>query len=131
MGATRAQINARNRRAGAAWETLTVKSLRERGYDCERLRLSGKQDEGDISFRAGGKHHVLECKNVKTWSYSILLGYIAEAMSERTAYAKKRLLADDKVQGAVFLKRHNASWDQGVVAMPVTEYLKLVGNGQG
>lgn len=74
---------------------------------------------------------MLECKNVKTWSYSILLGYIAEAMSERTAYAKKRLLADDKVQGAVFLKRHNASWDQGVVAMPVTEYLKLVGNGQG
>ena len=118
--------NARNRSAGASWETTTLASLRSLGFDSERLRLSGKQDEGDVVFRHEGHYYVLECKNVKTWGYAGLLGYVGEVVAEVVNFAKRRLLKSDKVHGAVLLKVHNKSWRSAVVMMPVTEYLDLV-----
>ena len=39
----------RNRRAGAKWEADLLKNLREEGFEVERLRLAGREDEGGWS----------------------------------------------------------------------------------
>lgn len=91
----------------------------------ERLRLSGKQDEGDLSLRHQGTHTVYEYKNVATWSYAKLTGYLAEAKLEAGHYAGRRGLS--KVRHAVVLKVHGKGWMDGVVMMPMSEYLELIG----
>ena len=127
---TRAQINARNRRAGAAWELSGLKALRELGFDSERLRLSGKQDEGDIAFRHKGQFHVHEYKNVQSWSYSTLLDFLRQAKEEATNFGTRRFIPADRIHHAVVVKQHGKGWTEGVVMMPVHEYLRLIGEAE-
>ena len=127
---TRAQINARNRRAGASWELSGLKALRELGFDSERLRLSGKQDEGDLAFRHRGQFHVHEYKNVATWSYSKLGDYLRQAKEEAENFAARRFIDPTRIHHAVVLKTHGKGWKEGVVMMPVSEYLRLIGEAE-
>lgn len=90
------------------------------------MRLSGKADEGDLVFRHRGKFHVHEYKNVKTWSYATLLGYLAEAKAECGNFLSSRMLVPGKGHYAVVLKQHGKGWSDGIVLMPVSEYLRLL-----
>ena len=52
-----------NKRKGAAFELDIVKWFRELNFNAERLRLSGKDDEGDVVVIVAGKTYLFECKN--------------------------------------------------------------------
>ena len=83
-------VNRYATQAGKKYETDLMKHLREQGYDVERLRLTGAEDEGDllIRFEEGLVHRaVLEAKRRKTMD---LGGWIKEAIAERENYVKHR-----------------------------------------
>ena len=107
-----------------------MKALRELGFDSERLRLSGKQDEGDIAFRHKGQFHVHEYKNVATWSYSKLGDYLRQANEEAENFAARRFIDPARIHHAVVLKTHGKGWKEGVVMMPISEYLRLIGEAE-
>ena len=128
---SQAQINARNRRAGARWETDLVTGFRSLGLDTERLRLSGKQDEGDLVVRGGpGRVYVFEAKNTQTWTYSKLLDYAKQARVEASNYAARRNLTPLPHHAAV-MKVHGKGWQDGMVLLSMREYLRLMGETDG
>ena len=53
---------ARNRRAGAEWETRLLHQLRDTGHNIERLHLNGREDEGDLILKTGNNTYVIEAK---------------------------------------------------------------------
>lgn len=55
-----------NRRKGATFELNVMKWFRSLGITVERLRLSGKNDEGDIAVIVGAGTYLFECKNTAT-----------------------------------------------------------------
>src|SRR5690606_14632617 len=65
-GSGAVSTGAANRRRGTQFETDLVKHFRSKGMDTERLRLSGKEDEGDIVVRIGRDQRVVvEAKSGK------------------------------------------------------------------
>jgi Holliday junction resolvase len=52
-----------NKRKGAAFELDIVKWFRKLGFSAERLRLAGKEDEGDVVVVVAGETYLFECKN--------------------------------------------------------------------
>lgn len=77
--------------AGKKYERDLMVYLRERGFDVERLRLSGKEDEGDLLLRTSTPQKrlrfVIEAKRTKALD---LAGWIKEAELERDQYAAHR-----------------------------------------
>ena len=55
-----------NRRKGATFELNVMKWFRSLGITVERLRLSGKNDEGDVAVIVGAGTYLFECKNTAT-----------------------------------------------------------------
>ena len=127
MARTRAQINARNRAAGKRWEADCLSGLRAEGFDSERPRTAGALDEGDLVVRHNGAMHVFELKNTKTWSYRIILDYIRQAKVEAENFGKRR---NRETRYAALLKVHGKGFHDGLVVMPVSEYLKLLKGDQ-
>lgn len=77
-------------RKGGIFERDLLKYLREGwGLDAERLRLTGKEDEGDLLVRDEGRL-VIEAKNVAKMD---LAGWVAEAELEARQYASHRGIA--------------------------------------
>lgn len=116
---------ARNRRNGARFETEVVKHLRSIGYDTERLRLSGRQDEGDLVARLeGDKRLVLELKSGKNirprhW-------YSEEAVPEARNYARTRDLPDEQVVPVLVMKTHHRPIKEALVTLSLADLLALV-----
>lgn len=106
-----------------------MKNLRERGFDAERLRLSGNNDEGDLVIRVGGRYHVIECKNVASWTRGKLEGFMGEAVVEAINFSLKRKLS--RAHPALFLKRAGKGWSQSYVVLTMDDYLALIGGGDG
>lgn len=79
-------VNRYATQAGKAYERELMVYLREQDYDVERLRLAGKEDEGDLLLRER-RQYVLEAKRTKTLDLS---GWIKEAELEATNYQKHR-----------------------------------------
>ena len=52
-----------NKAKGAAFEIDVMKWFRGLGVLAERLRLAGKDDEGDLVCVVSGKTYILELKN--------------------------------------------------------------------
>lgn len=75
--------------AGKKFEADLMKHLREEGFDAERLRLSGSEDEGDLVIRTPTSHHplIIEAKRTKRMNIG---GWVKEAQTERDNYAKHR-----------------------------------------
>lgn len=84
-------------------------------------------DEGDLVVRHNGAMHVFELKNTKTWSYSIILDYIRQAKVEAENFGKRR---NRETRYAALLKVHGKGFHDGLVVMPVSEYLKLLKGDQ-
>ncbi|MCP3755740.1 hypothetical protein [Streptomyces sp. TBY4] len=116
--------NRRNRRRGADWESELRDRLREAGFDIERLRLTGKDDEGDhIVRRPGGRPLIIEAKNA-TFKPSV---FVREAQRERDNYARHRGLAPADVDAVAIVRRRGASWREAYVLTTVAEYFGLPG----
>jgi len=114
--------NRRNKRRGADWETELRDKLRAAGVDIERLRLVGKDDEGDHVVRwDSGRFLVIEAKNAKFEPG----GFIKEALRERDNFARHRGLDPAYVDVIVIVRRRGASWRQGYVLTTVEEYFDL------
>lgn len=52
-----------NKTKGAAFEIDIIKWFRKLGFNAERLRLAGKDDEGDVVVVVAGETYLFECKN--------------------------------------------------------------------
>lgn len=106
-------------RKGAAFEIGVLKWLRSKNVVAERLRLSGKNDEGDIVAFIAGKSYVLELKNRKAIS---LPAFWDEAVIEAKNFAKARGL--EQIPPAfVIVKRRNASIERAFVIQDLESWL--------
>ena len=121
-----------SRRKGSSWELDALKYIRTAGRLIERLRLAGKNDEGDlvITFpdlrwmdQTGARHVVLEAKNEAKMN---LAGYVREAQVEAENYAKARDLDMSDVHPAALVKRRNAGVGQAYVVMTLDNFLGLL-----
>lgn len=105
---------------GAKFEIDVMKWLRTKGATVERLRLAGKQDEGDLSVVVAGKTFVLELKNTKRMD---LPEFWRQAQVEAVNYAKSRGITDP-VPAYVVVKRRNAGIDQAWVITSLEAWLE-------
>ena len=108
-----------NGRKGNGFEIGVLKWLRSRGVFAERLRLAGKNDEGDIVAIIAGKTYVLELKNRKSIS---LPTFWDEARKEAVNYAKARGL-DQTPPAFLVIKRRNASIEKAFVVQDLDSWL--------
>jgi Holliday junction resolvase len=86
---------------GPRWEAQLVKWFRGHGWDSERLRLAGKDDQGDVVVRDDGVHIVIEAKAAVRFD---LAGWLKESLVERRNYAKARGLRMDQTEAMLIIK---------------------------
>lgn len=106
---------------GGRFEKEVLDYLRSFGYDVERLRTTGKDDEGDLVLKARKGAFVLEAKNVAKMN---LAGWVGEAETEAGNYMKHRNLA--YANFAVVHKRRGKGPGQAYVTMPLHEWLEQI-----
>jgi len=115
-------MSAANKRKGSLFETKTLKVLRGRGLLAERLRLAGKDDEGDIVCMVAGQPYVFELKATAKME---LPRFWREATIEAENYAKARGL--DQVPPAyVIVKRRNAGIEQAWVIQDLDQWIRTM-----
>jgi len=109
------------KRKGSAFETGILKWLRSKGVNAERLRLAGKDDEGDIVCMVAGQPYVFELKATVKMD---LPQFWREATVEAANYAKARGL--DAVPPAyVIIKRRMAGLEQAWVVQDLQQWLRV------
>jgi len=111
------------KRKGSAFETGILKFLRGRGVNAERLRLAGKDDEGDIVCMVAGQPYIFELKATAKME---LPQFWREATLEAANYAKARGLAEVP-PAYVIVKRRQAGLDQAWVVQDLNQWLKTNG----
>lgn len=116
--------NTRNRRNGAKYETDVIEFFRKKGFDAERLRLSGLQDEGDGVVRAGDLRVVLEMKSGK--NLSVRRWFEEEAVPEAKNYAKRRSLLTEEVIPILAMKTHGKSIGKSLVTIDLDTFSYLL-----
>lgn len=117
-------MSAKNKRKGALFETSVLRWLRSKGVSAERLRLVGKDDEGDIVCLVAGQPYVFELKATAKLE---LPQFWREATVEAENYAKARGL-DTTPPAYVIVKRRNASIEQSWVIQDLTQWLRGINN---
>lgn len=118
---------------GSIFERQLMVYLRENGFDAERLRLTGKEDEGDILVRANTnplgwtpqeRRLVIEAKNVSRMN---LAGWLEEAEVEAGHYVAHRSgIKAEQVHHAVVHKRKGKGVAKSYVTLPLDEFLRLL-----
>jgi Holliday junction resolvase len=117
-------VSAANKRKGAGFELGILKWLRSKGVSAERLRLAGKDDEGDIVAIVAGQPYVFELKATIKMD---LPRFWREATLEAANYAKARNL--DAVPPAyVIVKRRMAGLEQSWVIQDLEQWLRVQGD---
>ncbi len=116
------------KRKGAGFETAVLKWLRGRGITAERLRLAGKQDEGDIVCFVSGSPYVLE---LKATARIDLPAFWREATAEAINYASARGL-DPVPPAYVIVKRRQAGIEKSWVIQTLEQWIgEPVDNDKG
>lgn len=110
---------ARNRRAGAEWETRLLHQLRDTGHDIERLHLNGREDEGDLILTTGHKTYVIEAKA----GQQHLAQFVKEATIEARNYETHRNKQNNSTIGLVVMKQRNKPWSEAYVVSTLNELL--------
>lgn len=110
---------ARNRRAGAEWETRLLHQLRDTGHDIERLHLNGREDEGDLILKTGSKTYVIEAKA----GQQHLAQFVKEATLEARNYETHRSKKKQSTIGLVVMKQRNKPWSEAYVVSTLNELL--------
>jgi len=117
-------MSAKNKRKGSMFETSILKWLRSKGVNAERLRLAGKDDEGDIVAIVAGQPYVFELKATIKMD---LPQFWREATTEAFNYAKARGL--EVVPPAyVIVKRRMAGLEQSWVIQDLEQWLRIQGD---
>jgi Holliday junction resolvase len=117
-------MSAKNKAKGALFETSILKWLRSKGVSAERLRLAGKDDEGDVVCIVAGQPYVFELKATIKMD---LPQFWREATTEAANYAKARNL--DAVPPAyVIVKRRMAGLEQSWVIQDLGQWLRVQGD---
>lgn len=112
---------AKNRRRGASFELDVLKWVREQAkLPAERLRLAGKNDEGDLAVTDVDVVYVVEAKAARKFDLS---GWVAESQAEAVNYAKARGLGRDAVWPLVVIKRPNRPIGQSFVLTTLEDFL--------
>jgi Holliday junction resolvase len=109
-----------NKAKGAKFETDVMKWFRSLGVLAERLRLAGKDDEGDLVCVVGGRSYILELKNVSKLN---LTQFWSEAQVEALNYSKARGIGEVPLH-YVIVKRRNAGIEKAWVIQDLTQWLK-------
>jgi Holliday junction resolvase len=108
-----------SRRKGASFETAVLKLLRAKKFVAERLRLAGKDDEGDIVCMVAGRPFIFELKATAKMD---LPQFWREATTEAFNYAKARGL-DVAPPAYVIVKRRMASIEQAWVIQDLNQWI--------
>ena len=116
-------MSAANKRKGSAFETGILKFLRSKGLASERLRLAGKDDEGDIVCMVAGQPYIFELKATAKMD---LPQFWREATTEAFNYAKARGI-DPVPPAYVIVKRRMAGLEQSWVVQDLTQWLRTTG----
>jgi Holliday junction resolvase len=112
--------NQKNRRKGSQYELDVLAYVRSLGLPAERLRLSGRFDEGDLVIQDEDLTYICELKNEQKLN---LAGWVTEAIVERANYAKKRDINPDDVMPLVVVKRRGRPIADSYVVVPLKEFL--------
>ena len=116
-------MSAANKRKGALFETGILKWFRSKGVNAERLRLAGKDDEGDVVCIVAGQPYIFELKATAKMDLPL---FWREATTEAFNYAKARNL--DAVPPAyVIVKRRMAGLEQSWVIQDLDQWLRVQG----
>ena len=110
----------------AKWETDLLKNLREEGFEVERLRLAGREDEGDLVVLAplpSGRRLILEAKAGALHPAQ----FVEEAITGARHYEEHRGLGEGRAQGIVVAKQRGKSWREAYVLTTLSEFLELDG----
>ena len=110
---------ARNRRAGAEWETRLLHQLRNTGHNIERLHLNGREDEGDLILTTGTKTYVIEAKSGQPH----LAQFVKEATTEARNYETHRNRENNSTIRLVIMKQRNKPWREAYVVSTLAELL--------
>lgn len=117
--------NAKNRRNGTAFESAIVEYVRKRGLEADRLRTSGKEDEGDLVIRDKvGVAAVAEAKSGK--NLRVRFWWEEEAIPESKNYAARRSMLEPPAP-ALILKSHNKNISKALVVIDLETYVDLLG----
>lgn len=115
--------NRRNKQRGTAWESALRDGLREEGFDYEKLRLTGAQDEGDGVIRLpDGGRIVIEAKSGELHAAQ----FVKEATAEARNYEKNRGLEPGSAKGIAVVKQRGKGWADGYVLTSVREFFGLL-----
>ena len=109
-----------SRKKGASFEIGILKWLRSKGVLAERLRLAGKDDEGDIVCIVAGQPYIFELKATAKMD---LPQFWREAVAEASNYAKARGL-EQVPPSYVIVKRRSAGLEQAWVVQDLEQWLK-------
>ena len=109
-----------NKAKGAAFEIDVMKWLRKMGQVADRLRLAGKDDEGDLVCVVAGQTYILELKNTARLD---LPEFWRQAEVEALNYAKARGIGEVPLHYVV-VKRRNAGIEKAWVVQDLTQWLK-------
>ncbi len=109
-----------NKAKGAAFEIDVMKWFRGLGVLAERLRLAGKDDEGDLVVVVTGQTYILELKNTARLD---LPEFWRQAEVEALNYAKARGIGEVPLHYVV-VKRRNSGIDKAWVIQDLTQWLK-------
>ena len=118
--------NRKNRRNGTVWESALRDFFREQGFGAERLRLAGKEDEGDLivhePFVDGGERmFVVEAKSGAIRPAA----FVREAVAEARNYEKHRGYAPRDATGIVIIKQRGKGVLDSYVLTSVREYFGI------
>jgi len=109
-----------NKAKGAAFEIDVMKWLRSMGQIADRLRLAGKDDEGDLVVVISGQTYILELKNTARLN---LPEFWRQAEVEALNYAKARGVGEVPLHYVV-VKRRNSGIEKAWVVQDLTQWLK-------
>lgn len=117
-------MSSKSRRTGSEFELRVLRWVREvAGLPAERLRLAGRNDEGDIAVQDVGLVYLIEAKAEQKIDLS---GYIREAEVEAVNYAKARGLDPETVMPIVVVKRRNQPVEKSYVVTTLAQFLAPV-----
>ena len=109
-----------NKAKGAAFEIDVMKWLRSFKVVVDRLRLAGKDDEGDLVCVIAGQSYILELKNTARLD---LPEFWRQAQVEALNYAKARGIGEVP-PAYVIVKRRNAGIEKSWVVCDLEQWLK-------
>ena len=109
-----------NKKKGTEFEVAVMKWLRSMGAVADRLRLAGKDDEGDLVCVIAGQSYILELKNTARLN---LPEFWRQAEVEALNYAKARGIGEVPLHYVV-VKRRNAAIEKAWVVQDLEQWLK-------